>query len=119
MQELGMIRWSLTGSREICDPVPKHRDVDYICITGKEIEQASEDLQRFGWTYEGNAPYHGGNNPSPFRSFRKGQINLIVTEEDEFYHKFVLATKVAKKLNLLYKEQRILLFQAILYGECS
>ena len=116
-QKLGLIRWSLTGSQEICDPTPDYSDIDYICIAGQEIQEQVEEMERQGWTYEGNAPYRGGNNPSPFRSFRKGQFNLIVTEDDEFYHKFILATKVAKRINLLAREHRIDVFRAILYGE--
>ena len=116
-QYLHLIRWSLTGSQEICNPPPKYSDIDYICIAGAELEEQCDFLQQFGWTYEGDKPYPGGGNPSPFRSFRKGQFNLIVTEDDEFYHKFVLATRVAKKINLLSKEHRIDVFRAILYGE--
>lgn len=56
---------------------------------------------------------------SRFQSFRCDDVNLIVTVDSEFYNRFVAATSVAMRLNLLEKSDRIALFQAVLYGnEC-
>ena len=52
-----------------------------------------------------------------FRSYKAGVLNLIVTSNINFYDKFVTATKLAKQLNLLDKQQRITLFKYILYDE--
>lgn len=46
----------------------------------------------------------------------KGDVNLIVTQDNKFYDRFMAATSVAKRLNLLDKADRIALFQAVLYG---
>jgi len=51
-----------------------------------------------------------------FSSYEKGNINLIVTEDYGFYNKFIAATSVAKRLNLLEKDDRVALFQAVLYA---
>jgi len=51
-----------------------------------------------------------------FSSYVKKEVNLIVTEDPKFFDKFMAATSVAKRLNLLSKEDRIALFQAVLYG---
>jgi hypothetical protein len=51
-----------------------------------------------------------------FISFRKGTENYIVTENPDFYADYVKATEGAKALNLLNKEDRIKLFQAIMAG---
>lgn len=49
-------------------------------------------------------------------SWRKGKLNFIVTKNEDFIRKHKLATYVCKSLNLLNKKHRILVFQAILYG---
>uniref|UniRef100_UPI0019CFC5DE hypothetical protein n=1 Tax=Xanthomonas vesicatoria TaxID=56460 RepID=UPI0019CFC5DE len=50
-----------------------------------------------------------------FLSWRKGDENYLITEDEEFYNRFVKATDLAKLLNLQNKAHRIALFQAILY----
>jgi len=47
---------------------------------------------------------------------RKGEINLIITTSKDFFDKFVKATEMAKEQNLLLKDERITLFQKILYN---
>jgi hypothetical protein len=42
--------------------------------------------------------------------------NLIVTDDLEWHRRFVAATSIAKRLNLMAKADRIALFQAVLYG---
>lgn len=52
-----------------------------------------------------------------FLSFRYDNLNLIVTDSTDYYDKYVLATELAKRFNLLNKKDRCDLFEAILYGE--
>lgn len=42
--------------------------------------------------------------------------NLIITSSQVFHQRFLAASSVAKRLNLLEKSDRIALFQAVLYG---
>lgn len=51
-----------------------------------------------------------------FISLEKDGLNIIATEKTKFFDDFQLATRVAMKLGLNEKSQRITLFQAILYG---
>jgi predicted nucleotidyltransferase len=51
-----------------------------------------------------------------FRNF--DDVNLIVTTSQKFYNRFVLANQTCKYLNLKGKDDRIAVFQAILY-ECD
>lgn len=105
-----------TGSSVICNPPVLDTDVDFVISTTEEtklhkfliskgFEQSCEDEEEYDMTSEG------------FTCYRKSNVNLIVTTNYNWYLKWVEATKLAKKLNLLQKEQRITLFKYILYGE--
>lgn len=110
-----------TGSRYICNPAPMDTDEDWlilvhpdkfedilshICVSGYELGGsdifAAEDTYVTEW--EG------------FQSWKKGEINLIITTSKDFFDKFVKATEIAKEQNLLLKDDRIMLFQKILYN---
>ena len=101
------------GSRITCNPASTNTDIDYLCIC-KDIKETTKVLDEACWEYTDDDTYQ--DIPS-FRSFRQGNINLIVTDKVDFYNKFILASDVAKKLNLLNKSDRIDLFQAILYSK--
>jgi hypothetical protein len=51
-----------------------------------------------------------------FKSYRKGSTNLIITEYKHFYDRFMLATKLATRFDVKTKNDRVRLFQAVLYG---
>ena len=52
-----------------------------------------------------------------FTAYRNGPINILVTGDTEFFRKFMLATRLAAKYDLTDKQDRIELFQAILYSK--
>lgn len=105
-----------TGSSVICNPPVTDTDIDYVIYTNEEdkldtflkcegFRKSCVDEEEYDMESEG------------FTCYRKSNINLIVTTNYNWYLKWVVATKLAKKLNLLQKEQRITLFKYILYGE--
>jgi len=101
-----IIKKAMVGSRVTCDPVPEDSDIDILVLVRSIAEiQGTED--------------HTGSmsGQSAFVSLREGDRNYIITADPVFFEKFMLATGVAKKLNLLKKEDRVALFQAILYGK--
>jgi hypothetical protein len=104
------------GSRATCNPAPTDTDEDYLVEVpwtfwgGGRIK---ETLVSAG--FRTNNKEYGGQRGS-FTSWRKDDINLIVTTNAEFAQKHRLATYVCKTLNLLRKADRVLVFQAILYG---
>jgi hypothetical protein len=98
------------GSRVTCDPAPTDTDEDYLVYT-EDLSTLMGDCIEVGFTHEGS--YVG----SEFHSLRSGITNLIITTKKEFYDKFILATHVCKTLNVLDKQHRIVVFQAILYGK--
>lgn len=52
-----------------------------------------------------------------FRSWKKDQLNLILTCSIEYFDNFYRATRLARYLNLLKKTDRIALFQAITFDD--
>lgn len=103
------------GSRVTCNPAPLNTDIDWLVLTTPNPDFL-EHLDALGWEW-GGSKIHGSNRKdSEFNSFKKGSFNLICTGDEDFYDKFVLASSVAKRLNLLKKDHRVVLFQAILYG---
>lgn len=110
------VRIHQTGSSVICNPPVTNTDIDFIICTGKqkqldkflnenEFENSSDDQADYELDKEG------------FSCYRKDNVNLIVTTQYEWYLKWVTATELAKKLNLLNKDDRITLFKFILYDE--
>jgi len=101
------------GSRVTCDPAPMDTDEDYLCY---DFRKCDDEIRAEGFILEGNPSFYTGNDNGNFRSWRRGNINLIVTPDLEFFDLFMTATHLAKHFNLLEKQDRIALFQAILYG---
>lgn len=101
------------GSRVTCDPAPTDTDEDWLALV-REVPVGR--LQEAGFGQEGSPEFYTGNDAGGFQSWRRGEINLITTQSDEFYRLFLTATYLAKRFNLLRKQDRIALFQAILYG---
>ena len=104
------IKLEYVGSRVTCVPAPTDTDEDVLILV-KNVDQFAGKCIRVGFKADGS--YAG----SAFVSLRLDEGNLIVTEEEEFYDKFMLATHVCKSLNVLDKQHRITVFQAILYGK--
>ncbi len=103
-----------TGSRVICKPPVTDTDEDWLLHVedAKSFEKVAEAL---GWSTPSETDEEYGLMPK-FLSYRRGELNLIVTDDREFYAAFDAATYAASCLNLLSKAERIMLFQAVLYG---
>lgn len=99
------------GSGATCDPPPTDTDYDYLVLGDVRV---IETLVANGFTQDGQ-PERYDDMPD-FGSWRKDNVNIICTFDSSFHSKFLLATKLAKKYNLLKKEDRIELFQAVLHG---
>jgi hypothetical protein len=102
------------GSRVTCDPAPTDTDEDFLLLTCY-VAPLIKECKALG--FEGGEVYFdsAGEASSNFYSLKKGDINLIITEKQSFYDKFLLASHVCKTLNVLDKQHRITVFQAILY----
>lgn len=109
------------GSRVVCDPPVTDTDMDFLVYCPDSI---STRLEEFGFRGDSltsevsSRPTSLEANPDHrFTSWRKGHINLIVTQSEEFGSRHLAATGICKKLNLLKKEDRIMVYRATLYGE--
>ena len=107
-----LIGLKAVGSRVTCVPAPTDTDEDWLVLVLKDPEN---ELTAAGFVMEGNPEFYTGNDNGGFRSWRKGEINLIVTQDTHFYSLFETATELARRYNLLEKSDRIALFQAVLY----
>jgi hypothetical protein len=96
-----------TGSRYICNPAPTDTDNDTILLVNGFFPW-QEMLLNDGWEQCGYYEFAGR-----FQAFRKGEENYIVTEDEEFFKRYIHATEAAKALNLLNKDDRIKLFRAV------
>ncbi len=116
-----VLKCSATGSRVICNPAPTNTDEDYILLVRpNNFENLDEAFNTEGFIIGGSMAFMVDaplDEDDTFCSYKKGDINLIVTADAEFYHRFVVAAHIAKSLNLLNKDERIMLFQGMLYGE--
>jgi hypothetical protein len=108
--EENVLKMDYVGSRVTCVPAPTDTDEDVLVLTDNVVKFVNS-CTKAGFKETGS--YAG----SAFYSLRQGEVNLIITDEEEFYEKFMLATHVCKSLNVLDKQHRITVFQAILYGK--
>lgn len=112
----GIISITPVGSRVTCDPPPENSDEDYLVLV-QDLDQAGKALVDIGFVAESQIyPLAIGK----FASYRRGDLNFIVTADTDFHQAFMAATTVAHRLNLLNKEDRIALFDAvILWQPCA
>lgn len=106
------------GSRETCFPAPTDTDEDWLVLTAslEDLLNLEGVLREGGYKQDtGDIEDYTGESEVIFKSFRKGDINVILTFEETFFDLFMKATHLAKRFNLQHKDDRIALFQAILY----
>lgn len=107
-----VVKMEYVGSRITCNPPPTDTDEDVLLLTD-DLSMLIADCIEVGFTRDGDTRM---SYPEGFVSLRNGTMNFIVTDDEEFYKKFMLATHVCKSLNVLSKIDRITVFQAILYN---
>lgn len=101
-----------TGSSYTCDPPVLNTDDDHVLLVRCRMDFARA-AEAYGW--ESTARDYEGSTKD-YISYRRGRVNLIVGDSPEAFDRWKLATFVAKRLNLLRKEDRKVLFDAILFG---
>lgn len=109
-----VIKSQPTGSNYICDPPVEGTDIDTVLLVKNNYENS---LDAEGFSYQMSE--HEYDSMGSFVSWRRGVENYIVTTDENFYKKFVLATEIGRLLNLKEKSDRVKLFQAVLYNNWS
>jgi hypothetical protein len=118
-----MDQYFLGGSQVTCDPPPtENTDYDWFILVKEGYWEAiTRTLIEHGYVPDNG--YH-----RPFLSFKEADdfafqpttelpINFVLTLQPVWYEKMKLSTKVCKRLNLLDKEDRKLVFHAIVFNE--
>lgn len=105
------------GSYHTCNPPVTDTDIDFIiCSNPGKFGELIESIEAQGYKQSNLDQEEYELNGEGFYCCRRDNINLIITENREFFQKWVEGTQLAKKMNLLKKEDRITLFQYVLYG---
>lgn len=116
------LNYALVGSRVTCNPPPTNTDQDVLVLTDKDLFDTHLKPRLVEHNFDndgsdcGDISEYLGAEELTFQSFSHGDLNLIITFSDQFYRRFLAATSIAKMLNLMSKDHRIALFQAVLYG---
>ena len=100
-----------TGSKYICNPPVMNTDEDYF-IWGFKYEEIINYLVSVG--YEPCCEQH--YTDTKFTALRKGSLNLIIVHDKSEYEKCVMATNLAKRFNLVNKQDRVDLFELVRNG---
>lgn len=105
---------TMCGSRVTCNPPPEDTDEDWLVEMPWHTARLTivSTLCDAGWELETDDHY----KDAQFLSFRRDNVNILLTWDEEFARRHHAATRVCKELNLMEKNQRISLFQAVLYG---
>lgn len=100
------------GSRTICGAATPDSDYDFLVFSHKPIPNVFDGL---GFKLD-DKDAHYEPSEGKFNSWRRNHINLIATRNQNFARRFIIANETAKHLSLLRRADRVVLFQAILYG---
>lgn len=101
-----------TGSRVICNPAPTDTDDDWIILVGEGGEKfVKSELEKDGFELGGS--FDQDESGGDFYSYKKGDLNIILTTDEDFIQNSRRATLLCRELNLLKKEDRITVFRAI------
>lgn len=115
------IKFFRCGSSVTCNPPVENTDIDFLVWSDLlEVSNIEDFLSRNG--FHANIYDYGCKNDDSFEdaqfiSYRREEINVIIACNAGFAHKFYSATRLATKLNLLQKKDRVTLFHHILYGD--
>lgn len=122
---LGPMAVSPTGSRYTCFPAVTNTDADFIveCLGDYETLQLVDDLKALGWydsrdsvSQEMRDAYADVSLNFVSLKHPSSVANLIITGDAEFARRWRGATEVSKRLNLLDRNDRVVLFRAIRDG---
>lgn len=102
----------LTGSRVMCNPPVLDTDLDVVLlVTDGDAVLA---IERQGYTLTTDATY--GADLNDFCTFRKGDVNLIVTSNAAEFRSWTVATRWCTELNLQSKTDRADFFNIVRHG---
>ena len=103
------------GSRRTCNPPPTDTDDDYLVLC-EDMNQTARSLKELGFEPPENIEEYIALHNCNFISLRFGELNFIVTDDVQWFDKFLTASYFAKKYNVTNKVERIELFDSVMRG---
>lgn len=103
------------GSRRTCNPPPTDTDDDYLILC-EDRNQTAKSLKELGFEPPENIEEYIALHNCNFISLRFGELNFIVTDDVQWFDKFLTASYFAKKYNVTDKKDRIELFDSVMRG---
>jgi hypothetical protein len=113
--DINVFECESVGSRATCNPPVLDTDRDVLVLI-ENCVLAGEACDRLGFVTSSSLLDQEAR-AMMFVSVKRDELNLIITDSQEFYRRFLAARSIAKRLNLREKSDRIALFQAVLYGQ--
>lgn len=89
-------------------------DLD-VLVRAEDANDAMDRLETEGYRPTGNP----SGEEDDFLTLRKGHINVIVTQSQEFFDNFLEAAEVCKLLKLTSKQDRIAVHRVLMDGESA
>lgn len=109
-EELTVNKWTKEGGKE----KEKFPDRDTFPDGATGFDQYLKAVEEY---HENESTYGTLGDGSSFNSWRKGEINLILTLSEDWYDKFMEASDCCKALNVLDKAKRVEIFAKIVPKE--
>lgn len=111
-------RAAIVGSAFILPSPETAKDLD-ILICLPENCDIRETLHSFAEAADWTVGYDTETYPTDdFESYRKGDINLLAVNRLIVYDNWLLSAKVCKALALTKREERVIVHQVIMDGQC-
>lgn len=102
------VSFFLTGSQAIVPDLAYDSDTDFAVLDPEETLDLSD--------WEDESINRDKYCSDDFTSYRKGKINLIVVTSEDMFFRWKVATAAAKQMQLKNRNERVKLFQGVLYG---
>ena len=118
LPEFNPVETANVGSKVICNPIPEKSDTDYLFLVS-DLSRDTKYLLESGWRTGGSKDVMSTSSWASLKKYnRKFKIyeNFILTDDPMIFDSFVRATKLCKKLNLLKKEDRVTVHEALIYN---
>lgn len=106
-EEKGVLNVALFGSRAVgC--AKENSDYDYLVLVRERPATTSSWFNIYGFTPDVDNPLYGVD----FSSWRKGNVNLVFTDNPEYYRVTLEASEFCKKYKVFDKADRCRIHEA-------
>lgn len=91
-------------------------DLDLVVlVTPGDLDEACAKLEDHAYTFTTSKDCSGAEDE--FRTFRKGDVNVMLSDDEKWYYAFKQAAEVCRALQLREKWQRIAVHRVIMNNE--